>query len=144
MYSCVFSLEVLLAIEEIETKLSTAFARSRSSGDEEGYKFEGEIKCILTALESLNFAPQLVAIKFVMKIAHSNFEQRSSGKSSKDADQVLYSLWEWVICVIAFHIVEAISASADRMKYDFLFTSGNRGNKNYMVADIIKQIASAL
>ena len=38
MYSCVFSLEVLLAIEEIETKLSTAFARSRSSGDEEGYK----------------------------------------------------------------------------------------------------------
>lgn len=144
MYSCVFSLEVLLAIEEIETKLSTAFARSRSSGDDEAYKFEGEIKCILTALESLNFAPQLVAIKFVMKIAHSNFEQRSSGKSSKDADQVLYSLWEWVICVIAFHIVEAISASADRMKYDFLFTSGNRGNKNYMVADIIKQIASAL
>ena len=144
MYSCVFSLEVLLAIEEIEAKLSEAFDRLRCSNCDEMYKFEREIKHIVVALETLNLVPQLVSVKLVTKIAQNNFELRSSGKLSKDADSVLYSQWEWVICIVAFHIVEAICMNVDTVNYDFIFTSDNKGNKNHMVADVIKRIVSTL
>jgi len=143
MYSCVFSLEVLLAIEEIEEILSKAFSRLKDSNFGETAKFEQETKCILVALESLNVTPQLVPAASVLKLVQSNFELRPSGKLCKDTDCV-YSQWEWVICLIAFHTMEAILADSDNVKFDFIITSESKGNKNHMVADIIKRIASTL
>ena len=144
MYSCIFSLEVLLAIEEIEGKLSEAFDRLRCSTCDEAYKFEREIKHVLVALESLSLVPQLLTAESVTKIAQNNFELRSSSKLSKDTESVLYSQLEWVICIVGFHVMEAISMHADTTKYDFIFASDNKGNRNHMVADAIKHVASTL
>jgi hypothetical protein len=123
-FCCVFSIEVLIAIEGVEGPLLKFFEteRSRESNLSQqptlptGSGHALEISAIITALKRINLIPKVMAEPQVLQLIQDVLpEQPSKRRCPSVAGEghapkkpsLLFPQWEWVLSVVAFQAVVA-------------------------------------
>eukprot|EP01038_Epipyxis_sp_PR26KG_P006579 gene6579-9045_t len=170
--SCIFSYEVLQAIEAIEGSLQiylqkyrinetvTPKNNSNNNNLSKNYDDDMEVSIIMKALKQINLVPKVISEQDVLGLMRDVMPESTSLKKKKSMDSIhsinhhmneisnnnnnnnnnneylLFSIWEWVLCVVSYQAVEAAINQSSTITESQKIPS--------LVADVLISISQAM
>ena len=147
IYSPVFSLEVLLAVQSAEGILVPVFEKDRMSRTSSAINDETEMTSLITALKRIKLIPQIIAESHVMRLVKDVMpEKKSQSPKVKNGKHLtfdsinkiglLFPQWEYVLCVVANHAVDIAVRESPQYTDPLKIPS--------LIADVITSISTAM